>query len=553
MSPVDELAVALLQGLAFGADARPPNAPQEILAIAQRSPGQQQVQLGGQLGGQVGFGLVDRAPRPQQLLAFVAEVLTGGAEELPVPSNRPDQPDRIAHLGDAQNVASVLVVGQQFAKPPQVARRLPFPAVVEVGADRGDQIGAGTLVVAPRLAKEHGRQAAPFILQRLLLLVVVAPCLGQAVVINHLVRILHPLQEGPAPFPVGSLGQLALGQVAVRQPPVLLGAGGLNALAHLQVAQVAEGDAEDVLVLGGAFGQGECGTVQHLAQLRRGIEVALQALLIVVNDVRILGNELLGALLHRPKAGNDGRSQVGQLGRLRRRVVNHAVNVALHEQLEGRQSDVFGALLPRQVQAPGNVGQRRRLNGAEHPVGDRQDHVAGGQRNGAAGVAKAVDDADVGHIDVARLRNEPGDAVRLVVAVGLLPGVSAGRVHEGHDGQALLGRTLQETRRVEMMRRSPCAVLHRSVLGDEADQPRIAVKVHLQRGRVEGPLRHLALHLAKLADHLRRRGAALVLGRGHHGLDVGIDVQALQPLGAAGDGGAAQQPGQGVFAVNAWK
>ena len=483
----------------------------------------------------------------------MAEVLIGGAEELAVPSNRPDQSDRIAHLGDAQNVAGVLRVGQQLPKPLQVARNLSLPAIVKVSAQGGDQVGAGALVVAPRLAKDHGRQAAPFILQRLLLLVVVAPRLGQAVVIDHLVRILHPLQEGAPPFPVGTLGEFALGQVAVRQPSVLMGAGGLDALAHLQVAQVAEGDAEDVQVLGGVLGQGERGAVLHLLQLRRGVEVTLQALLIVVDDVWILGNELLGALLHRLQASHDGRTQVGQLVRLRRRVVDHAVDVPLHEQLERRQPYVLGALLPRQVQAPGDVGQRRRLDGAEHPVGDRQDHVAGGQGNGPAGIAEAVDDADIGHIDVARLGDEPGDAVRLVAAVGVLTGVGTGRVHEGHDGEALLGRTLQETRRVKMMLGPPNTVLHRSVLGDEADQPRIAVKVHLQRGRVERPFRHLALHPAELADHLRGRGAALVFGRGYHRLDVGIDVQALQPLGAAGNGGAAQQPRQGFFAGHAWK
>ena len=265
----------------------------------------------------------------------------------------------------------------------------------------------------------------------------------------------------------------------------------------------------------------------------------------MLHDVGAFGDEPLGAVLHGQDAGNDGLAQIAELLRLVRRIIDHAVDVAGHAQLEGRQADILGAFLPGQIEPLGDAGQTLRLDGAEHPVPHRQQQVAGRQGNGAAGIAEAVDQADAGHIQVAGFGDQPGNAVRLIAAVGVFAGIRAGRVHEGDDGDAAAGAFRQIPGRAQVVLRPPDAILRRPVLGDEAQWPDMLAAIHFQNGAVEGAVGALPLHLAQLPNDRRGRGSGLALRRRAHRFDVGIYVQAGQPPSAPRHLLAREEPGQG--------
>ena len=159
--------------------------------------------------------------------------------------------------------------------------------------------------------------------------------------------------------------------------------------------------------------------------------------------------------------GDDREAQVLEFVlRVARRVVDDAVDVALGVQLERRQAHVLRALLPRQIQPPGDVREALRLDGAEHAVAHRQDQVAGRERYRAAGIAQTEHDADVRHVDVAHLRDQPRDAVRLIRLVGGFFGVRAGGVHQADDRDVALRALADELRGGQVMLGTPHAVAH---------------------------------------------------------------------------------------------
>ena len=242
----------------------------------------------------------------------------------------------------------------------------------------------------------------------------------------------------------------------------------------------------------------------------------------MVDDVGVLGNELLGAILDLLDAGDDGSPEIVQrLGVLARSVVDHAVDIALHEQFVRRQADVLGALLPRQTQASCNVCQALRLNGAEHPIAQRQDHIARRQWNSTAGVPQAEDDPQIGHIDVAHLGDQTGNAVGLVMGVGQFFGIRPRRIHQADNRNGAHRALLDDLSGGEMMLGHPDAVLRRSILSDERDPAHLSREVHLQRRGVEWPVTDLIEDpIAQLANDVGRVVPGRVFSRCNDGFDV---------------------------------
>ena len=266
----------------------------------------------------------------------------------------------------------------------------------------------------------------------------------------------------------------------------------MDAPAAREVTQVAVRDAEDVDVFRRRPRQLHGGALLQALQGLRRIQVTLEAAPVVVEDVGVVGDERQRAVLDGEDPGDDREAEVLELGAvLPGRVVDDTVDVPLRVQFARREAHVLGALLPGEVEPPRDAGEALRLDGAEHPVPHRQDHVARGQRDGAAGVAEPEHDAKVRHRDVRHLGDEARDAVRLVVAVRLRFRVRARRVHEAHDRQGALGELRDALRGGEVMLGTPDAVLRRAVLGDEADLARLAVEIHAHERRVEGSVAHL--------------------------------------------------------------
>ncbi len=267
----------------------------------------------------------------------------------------------------------------------------------------------------------------------------------------------------------------------------------------------------------------------------------------MLEDIGVVGNKFACLTLYAQQSVHDGEAQILEPGsRLSRGIIDHAVDVALRVELERREAYVLGAFLPRQVQTPRDIGEPFGLNRAENAIAHRQNHVAGRQRNGAAGVAEPEDDAHVRHVDVAHLRNQPRNAVRLVVAVGLLLGISTGGVHQGDDRQRALRIHGYPTRSSEMMLRAPDAVADRPILRDEPDRSGLAFDIKLDRGRIERSVRLLVKHAAQLTNHLGGGNAARIFCPRNDGFDVGINIEPGQPLVLTQDLASRQQPGQGL-------
>ena len=394
------------------------------------------------------------------------------------------------------------------------------------------------------------RDAAPLLTRRLLLLGVVLPCPREAVVIAHVIRVLRPLEERPPPLLLRPRRQLPLWRLLRGEAAVLVGGGGLDAPPATQIAQIPIGDAEHVQVLGGGVRQLQRRAALQALQALGGVQIALEAAPVVVEDVRVFRHERLDALLHGQDAGDDGEPQALDAGVivLKGRVVDDAIDVALFQELHRRQAHDLRALLPRQVHASGDAGEPLRLDGAEHAIAHGKDHVAGGEWNGAAGIPQAEHDAEVRHVGVGHFGDQPRDAVRLIAAVGVRAGVGAGRVHEAHDGNGASRTLLDALRRGGVMRRPPNAVVDGAVLGDEAHQPGVAVEIHAYAGGVERAVARFQGHFVPQAtDDRRRGGTARVLRGGDDGLDVRVHIHVGERRAAAGHLGRRQQPTHGAI------
>ena len=271
----------------------------------------------------------------------------------------------------------------------------------------------------------------------------------------------------------------------------------------------------------------------------------------MVEDVGICRHETLGRFLNVQNAGDDSLLKVVDL--LAGRVVDHGVDIALALEFHGRQTHLLGALLPRQVQAPSDACQTLGLNGAENAVAHRQDEIAGCQRNSTAGIAKAVDDAQVGNIGIGHFGDEPRDAVRLVVLVRHFVASRTGRIHQADDRQGSVGELFDACCRFQVVFRLPLAAANGAVLGDEGHAPFAAVEIHRHDGGVEGPIGVFFLHAAETPDHRRRWYALGIVGAGHHRFDVGIDIQMIQFFRLAANvlvrQDAAQRRIEGAFVV----
>ena len=256
--------------------------------------------------------------------------------------------------------------------------------------------------------------------------------------------------------------------------------------------------------------------------------------MVVVEDLWMVADEVLGGLLYGSDGADDDAAQVVYLVLLARVIVDDAVYVALGIELKGGHADELGALLPGEVVAAHQVSQPLGVDGVEDAGLQGQQEVAGGQRYGAAGVALADDDAEGGHIHIAELGNQAGDGVGLVGGIGFLVGVGAGGVHHADDGQAADGVLAGLPGGGAVVRRAPDAHVVRSVLGNEADAPGHAGKVEGELRRQVGAVPLYALHgQVQGPENLLRPWAGGLLRGRHCGGYVGVHLhppQALQRL-----------------------
>ena len=132
----------------------------------------------------------------------------------------------------------------------QIARSFFFPAVVQKSPKGRDHRIAGIFVVLLRLAENHLGNAPALVVNRLTLVQVVAPRLGETVVVDDLVRILQPIQKGLAALAVSTYMQFTGRHFLGCQTTVLLCARSLYPFTHPQITHVAKGDTEDIEVLG---------------------------------------------------------------------------------------------------------------------------------------------------------------------------------------------------------------------------------------------------------------------------------------------------------------
>ncbi len=160
----------------------------------------------------------------------------------------PGQRPRVAQLGRAQDVTHVVVALEQRFQGAQIALRVRFPAVVQKHPSRAEEMLPGVLEVLLRLAEQKLRNASARVVHRQLLFLEVLPDARQPVVVGDPVRVLQPAQKGLATLQLGARGQLAARQILLGETPVLGGGSRLYPLTHLQIAQIAKGDAEDVQV-----------------------------------------------------------------------------------------------------------------------------------------------------------------------------------------------------------------------------------------------------------------------------------------------------------------
>ena len=165
--------------------------------------------------------------------------------------HRLDQRARIEQHGNVQQLPGVRVVGQVTRQRAQIALGLGFPTIVEVHADRIQQVGPRFFIILAWLAKQQLGNAAAFVVHRLALLPVVLPGAAQAIVVHDLFGILQPFQEGQAAFEIRARRQFARGQFLFGQPAILVSPGGLDPFACSQIAQVPIRNAKHVAVFSG--------------------------------------------------------------------------------------------------------------------------------------------------------------------------------------------------------------------------------------------------------------------------------------------------------------
>ena len=502
--------------------------------VVHRPFGHGEVQLRRQLRADVGVGFAVEMLRREQFAALVGKALAQQRSERGVAGYRTEQGPRFANLVHANQGADLGMVRQVVFQGGEVARGIGLPPIEEIHARVGEQGRAGFPVVLCRLAQDQPGETAPLIAERFFARDVVFPCPRKHIVVADLVGILHPFQEHPSAFARRPRRQFALRQPLLRQAPVLLLGGGLDAPAAAEIAKVAVGDAEDIRILGGVARHTESPALLDAPQSFGRGEIAFQAAPIVIEDIGVVGDERRCCGLDGLNAGDDGEAQVLERVRLARTVVDDAVDVALVIQLERRQSDLLGALLPGQVEPARDAGETLRLDRAEDAVAYRQQEVARRQGNGPARVTEAEDDADVRHLHASHLGNQPGDAVRLVVAIRLRLGVRAGRIHESDDGHGAIGGLRHPVGRGDVVFGSPDTVVDRTVLGYERDRALHAVEIHAHGAGVEGPVAQFVTEpLPEAPYDIRGRRAPRVLRVGDDGFDVRIDVHVRQHIASA--------------------
>ena len=218
----------------------------------------------------------------------------------------------------------------------------------------------------------------------------------------------------------------------------------------------------------------------------------------MIENVLVIRHKLFCAVFDGLQTGDDREAQIVQarIG-LRRRVVDHAIDVALLVQLNGRYANLLRALLPGQVVAPRDVGKSFRLNGAEYAVLHRQNQIRRCQWNRAARIANAENNADVWHIDVTHLRDQSRNRVRLIVLVSNFASVCARGIHETDNRQRTLGKFFDTLRCRVVLRWSPHAVAHAAVLRDDADLPQLTTEVHVKNRGVIRAVENFVPHFAE--------------------------------------------------------
>ena len=173
------------------------------------------------------------------------------------------------------------------------------------------------------------------------------------------------------------------------------------------------------------------------------------------------------------------------------------------------------------------------LNRTEHAVAHRHDQVAGRERDRTARVAQTVDDAQVRHVGVGHLGDQPGNAVRLIVLVGNFVAGCTRRVHQADDGQRAVGILFNALRGLQVVLGHPLAAAHGTVLGNEPHAPLDAVEVHHHHRRIERSVAIFRVQCTEPPDDVRRGYAFGILRACDHGFDIGVDIHVVEQLGLA--------------------
>ena len=189
-----------------------------------------EVQLRHQAGGEEGGALLLDVGEVQQFAPLVAELLLqAGVEGALGLGQRREQRLHILYVARAQQLAAVADVAQMLNQGGEVVRGAGLPAVVEMQAGNQAELLARLLIVPLRLAEDELRQAPPFPPRLGAPLLELLPGAVQGVLVENLVRVLQPAEEGQAPFPMQPGRQLALRNLGGGQAPVLADGGALDA------------------------------------------------------------------------------------------------------------------------------------------------------------------------------------------------------------------------------------------------------------------------------------------------------------------------------------
>ena len=428
----------------------------------------------------------------------------------------------------------------------QILPRLHLPVVVQVQSQFDGQLLARLVEVVLRVADEKSGNAATLLAQGALGIQISLVTPRQRLVVADFQGAFHPAAEPGAAILFHPVLKIPAGRFHRVHARVTVHRLAGKPAPQLQIAVEAVDHAEHVEPPGRRL----IDNAVFLDQQFGGVQVVENVLLVVIEEVMKLGvpQDSLGIVLH---FFNGGEHRFGQMLAgiaFQGRVVHDSIQVARLAQLVGGHTDILRAFLPGQIVVIRDFAQAHGMNGIEHAIPHGQQHVGRRQRNRSAAVTVAEHDAHRRERHAGHLGNQIGDAMGLVVAVGLLPRVGTRCIDERHHGHAVRRIKPHQSSRTIVVVRHPHAVLVLAVLRqhDHAPLPPAAEEVHL--GQIQRPFVDLADDGAThLPDYLRRALALGMLGGGDGAADVIVHRRPAQPTDLLFDLLRGQHAGQPRF------